>query len=155
MLYTVIFSLLLTLVIELTIYALMDKFSYKSFVAMFITNVILNVAMNLILIFINTKQEYLMWLMIMEIIVFIIESLVFYFVSKKRLWFSLLAAFTANISSLAIGYLLNYIYFPNTKEAFYVCASLFFVYILLLTVYVFLRFLSPGLFAKHHKRNDN
>ena len=153
--YTVVFSLLLTLVIELTIYALMDKFSYKSFVAMFITNVILNVAMNLILIFINTKQEYLMWLMIMEIIVFIIESLVFYFVSKKRLWFSLLAAFTTNISSLAIGYLLNYIYFPNTKEAFYICASLFFAYILLLTVYVFLRFLSPGLFIKNHKRNDN
>ena len=155
MMYTVVFSLLLTLVIELTIYALMDKFSYKSFVAMFITNVILNVAMNLILIFINTKQEYLMWLMIMETIVFIIESLVFYFVSKKRLWFSLLAAFTANISSLAIGYLLNYIYFPNTKEAFYICASLFFAYILLLTVYVFLRFLSPGLFIKNHKRNDN
>ena len=103
MIYTVIFSLLLTLVIELTIYAFMDKFSYKSFVAMFITNVILNVAMNLILIFINTKQEYLMWLMIMEIIVFIIESLVFYFVSKKILWISLIASFITNITYLVIG----------------------------------------------------
>ena len=155
MVYSVIFSLLLTLSIELLIYGFMDKFTFKSFIAMFMANVILNVTMNVILLSLHSYQEYNIALIIAEVSTFIVESVIFFIFSKKKLWYSILAAFTANITSLSIGYLLNYYGHPQTKGAFYIGSIIMFIFVSLMLAYSIIKLFNPWFLCKQNDRNDN
>lgn len=121
----IVFALFLTLAIELTIYGFADRFNLKSFFMMLGVNIVLNLSMNFILMSIKNYQTYLLILIIAEVLVFIIESITFYLFSKKKLWFAILIAFTANITSLALGNMFNYLHTIDYAIAFYVLVSLF------------------------------
>lgn len=121
----IIFALFLTLAVELTIYGFADRFNLKSFLMMLGVNIVLNLTMNFILLSIKNYQTYLTVLIIAEILVFIIESITFYLFSKKKLWFAILIAFTANITSLALGNMFNYLHTIDYAIAFYILVSLF------------------------------
>ena len=121
----IVFALFLTLAVELTIYGFADRFNLKSFLMMLGVNIIFNLTMNFILLSIKNYQTYLTVLIIAEVLVFIIESITFYLFSKKKLWFAILIAFTANITSLALGNMFNYLHTIDYAIAFYILVPLF------------------------------
>ena len=137
----ILFSLLLTLSVELLIYGFADRFNPKSYIMMLIINVVLNVSMNTILLSLNSYQAYIIGLIIAEALVFIIESITFYLFTKKKLWFAILIAFTANVTSLAIGNLFNQFNIYENTIAFYIwiCVFMFIVSIQIgIVLYLFL-----------------
>ncbi len=121
----ILFSLLITLAVELFIYGFADRFNHRSYIMMFVINIILNVTMNVVLLSINNYQTYLIILIIAEVLVFIIESITFYLFAKKKLWFSFLIGFTANITSLAVGNTFNYFKVIENAIAFYILICVF------------------------------
>lgn len=137
----ILFSLLLTLAIELLIYGFADRFNPKSYMMMLIVNIVLNVTMNTILLSLNSYQAYIIGLIIAEALVFIIESITFYLFTKKKLWFAILIAFTANVTSLAIGNLFNQLNIYENTIAFYIwiCVFMFIVSLQIgIVLYLFL-----------------
>ena len=121
----IIFALLLTLAVELFIYAFADHFRLKSYLIMFGVNVILNITMNVILLSLNSYQAYITGLIIAEVIVFVIEAMTFYIFAEKKLWFAILIAFTANIASLALGNLFNQFKITDNMVAYYILLIVF------------------------------
>ena len=132
----------------------MDKFSFKSFMPLFGANFLLNVSMNIGLYFIEDKTLYLNILMICEVATMIIESFIFYYFSKKKYWYSLLASFTANILSLTVGYLLGD-KLINKTGIFLLSSGLLVLFISLEIVLSLLLYLSPGFFGKQDQRHND
>ena len=103
----ILFHLFLTLAVELLIYGLGDRFKYKSMTALFMGNIVLNLTMNMLASEFNNHNAYLTFIICAEIFTFITEGFLYFLFSEKKLWYCLLIAFTANISSLAIGNIFN------------------------------------------------
>lgn len=140
--------------LEMLIYGLMDKFRFKSFLALSITNIILNITMNLILVSINEESTYYIVLYCSEIFVFAAESLIYYIFTKKRLWYCFLASFTANISSYAVGNAINHTQLFNKSDVVIITIiAIFCTIYCLLTIFSVLFSFAPGLFTKNDNRN--
>ena len=121
----IIFSLLLTLAIELFIYGFADHFRLKSYLIMLGVNIVLNVTMNVILVSLNSYQAYLIGLVIAEVLVFVIEAITFYLFAEKKLWFAFVIAFAANTTSLAIGNLFNQLKVTENPISYYIFLVIF------------------------------
>lgn len=106
-LFYLLLPLLLTLVIEIPIYFLFNKHSIKYLLVVYLMNIILNVLMNCIMLFIfSATSSYFASLIIMELIVFAIETFAIYWFRNIR-FKALLIAYVANSASLLIGLLFN------------------------------------------------
>lgn len=110
------FHLFLTLALELLIYGLVHKFYWKPLLAMLISNIILNLTMNFLAVSIDSKNQYMIFIISFEIFTFISEAFVLFLFSNKKLWFCFLICFCANILSLSIGYVFNYFSLINKNE---------------------------------------
>jgi len=115
--FHIIFALSITIFFEGVIYFFMDKYNFRTFFALFGVNALSNMAMNITLSFLEEKSLYLAILIVWEVLTTTGEALLFFFISKKPLWYSFLAAISANILSLAIGYTLNYFKLFQEKGA--------------------------------------
>ena len=105
--WIIIFHLLVTLLFELIIYGIGDKFKMKSMLAMYVGNILLNSTMNLVATSLTDKTAYLIFIICYEVFTFVTEAFLFYLFTSKKLWYCFLIAFAANMLSLAIGNVFN------------------------------------------------
>ncbi len=103
----IIFHLFLTLALELLVYAFGDKFRFKTVMAMFIANIVLNTTMNVVASQMSDEKSYLIFIICAEVFTFVTEAFIFFLFADKKLWYSFVISFTANILSLAIGNIFN------------------------------------------------
>ena len=117
----IIFALLLTLAIEPFIYGAFDNFRLKTYLWMFGTNAVLNTTMNIILVLMPNLLAYLIVLVVAEILVYVIEGVIFCLVTKAPPWVGIIVSSLANTCSLLLGLYFNFhLYIQNYKIAFYI-----------------------------------
>ena len=150
MFWTFLFSLFLTTSIEGIIYAASHKWDLRVYVTLLIANLTLNPVMNLIITSMPDYRAYLTALIIGEVGTVLIESLVYYLLTKKFYPVSLLIAFTANIVSFAVGHTINTLNLMTNEKA-YIVGSVIFLFITVIELFTFL-FLF---IRQYHQRNDN
>ena len=97
--------LLLTLVIEVPIYFVLNRKSFEYLLTVYAMNIVLNILMNILLMFFFTNQ-YWPALIIMEILVVLIEGFIIFWFENIR-YKGFLIALGANLASLGIGLLFN------------------------------------------------
>lgn len=151
----IIFALLLTLCVEGIIYAAFSLLDFKTYFATFIANIVLNLTMNLILSSITIKSIYISILVLFEVSTFATEGFIFFLCTKKPIWYCLLAAFAANLTSLAIGDKCNHYLKINETGTFLISSGIFITIIILNIVLVILYRFVPRLFGKKDDRDDN
>lgn len=146
-----IYPLLVTLVIETPIYFfLLKKKSFLYFIILLIMNVISNLSFNLCYGYLTNNA--LWFLIIGEIIVFLLETLV---IKILKLYGSILKcliiSFICNSASLLVGLILNYIIkiSANNNTYFVICIILSIIY---LFEFLFIFVLS---IIKNRKINDS
>lgn len=151
MLWIILFSLFLTTSIEGIVYAISNKFYLKTYIFLLIANLILNPTMNLIILSFKDENAYIITLMIGEILTVVIESFIYYFITKKSYWYSLLIALTANVASFAIGNAINELNIITNEKAYLIGSIilLFVTNIELLTVILY------QYYRHKNNRNDN
>lgn len=137
MFWMILFSLFLTTAIEGIIYAVSNRFDLKTYVIMLVTNIVLNPTMNIFITSIKSYNGYLTALIIWEVFTIAIESLIYFFVTKKKYPFSLLIAFSANIASFAIGNAINKLNIVSNEKA-YLVGSIIFIFFTILELLLFL-----------------
>ena len=108
----IILALMITLAIEVNIYIFLDRKNIFLWLTATIMNFILNVGMNILLYYMPTEFWYWFTLWVYEILTFIIEGFVIFFIFKYRLVKCLLVALIANASSFLVGLLINH-FNPN------------------------------------------
>ena len=140
----ILFSLFLTTSIEGIIYAVSNKLDLKTYLTMLLANMILNPTMNLIISTFKTNEGYLTALIIGEVLTVVIESLIYFFIIKKKYPFSLLIAFSANILSFAIGHTINELHILTNEKA-YLVGSIIFLFVTIVELLLILL-----LFIYHH-----
>ena len=155
MVLELLFHLALTLVVEMLIYGLMDNLKLKSFIAMFAANVTLNLGMNITVMFMKTYYAYYTFLLIAEISVFIIEAGIYYFFTKKPIWYCLLASLAANASSLALGVLANHFNILNKNGMAIAITVINFLIVFLLAGLSAWAFSAPRLLDKNNDGSDS
>lgn len=151
---SILFALTLTLFLEGLVYALCFKFEFKTLVAVSIANILINTFMNFTITSLVSYKEYMIWLMMFEVLTFITEAIVCFIFSKGKLWFCFLAAFTANIVSFAVGYTFNYFNLFKENGTLIIGSTILFVLYTGLIVYSALRFFTPWLFVKQNGQDD-
>ena len=144
----IIFALVLTLFIEGIIYSLCNRVNFKTLLAMSVANLVLNLSMNFFLLIFKTQQDYMIALMICEVLTTIIEAFVFFFFSKKKMWFSFLVSLAANATSFAFGYTLNALGLCTENGALFLSSIILFALFTVLLTISGLLFFAPGLFDK-------
>lgn len=151
MIWIILFSLFLTTSIEGIVYAISNKFNLKTYIFLLIANLILNPTMNLIILSFKNENTYITALMIGEILTVAIESFIYYFITKKSYWYSLLIALTANVASFAIGNAINELNIITNEKAYLIGSIilLFVTNIELLTVILY------QYYRHKNNRNDN
>ncbi len=97
--------LLLTLVIEVPIYFVLNRKSFEYLLTVYAMNIVLNILMNILLMFFFTNQ-YWPALIIMEILVVLIEGFIIFWFENIH-YKGFLIALGANLVSLGIGLLFN------------------------------------------------
>ena len=155
MVLELLFHLSLTLLVEMTIYGLMDSFKLKSFIALSAANITLNLAMNILAMFMKTYQAYINFLAIAEVSVFIIEACVLYLFSNKPIWYCFLASLAANSTSLALGIVANHLELLNKNGMAIAITVINFVIYFFLAAISALVFSSPRLLNKDDNGGDN
>ena len=154
MLEQILFALVLTLFIETIIYAFGNRMNFKTLVALSVANVVLNISMNCFLLVFKTQTDYLIALIICELLTIIIEAFVFFFFSKRKLWFAFLISFAANMTSWGFGNALSYLDLYKENEALLLSSIILFsLFTVLITISAFL-FFAPGLFDKQDRNNN-
>ncbi|MFA5422060.1 MAG: hypothetical protein WC344_04740 [Bacilli bacterium] len=113
--FTLLSSVLLTLVIEAPIYFFFNRKSLIYLLAVYAMNIVLNLAMNALLIFVFTN-DYSLSLTIMEIIIIIIEGFILFWFENIR-YKGFIIALGANLASLGIGLAINHLW-PVTSVYF-------------------------------------
>ena len=98
--------MLITVVIEMLI-GLLFKFRNKELLYILLINVITQIILN-VLLNVYTGYGYYLIYLLLELLVFVIESIFYCLVFKKKKWHCVLYALVANVSSFVIGiYLAN------------------------------------------------
>lgn len=115
--FQIVFAVSITIFFEGIIYFFMDKYNFRTFFALFGVNALSNMAMNITLSFIEQTSLYYAILITWEVLTILGEAFLFFYTSKKPLWYAFLASTTANIISWAIGYNLNYFKLFQEKGA--------------------------------------
>lgn len=92
-------ALIITIIVEEICLLLQRQKSYKIYLLCFFMNIIINVSMNIIL---QLVDYYFLYLIIFEIVVFVIEGLC-YAIFKKSVKKGLLISFICNVCSLFVG----------------------------------------------------
>ena len=103
----IILALSITLAIELIVISIFFFKDIKTFLVMSLANIILNVSMNLLSLLMTSVNNYRIFLIIYEIMTFIIEALILIYILKKKKTIGYLASFLANGASFGIGILMN------------------------------------------------
>lgn len=144
MILNLIYALLLTLIIEIPIcfFCFKNK-NYKSLLIIIVTNIITNIGMNLIYIYINNSLQFLI---ILEIIVFCLEGLIYYLLLHQNIK-SYLISFVANLISLVVGLTINNFVLQNNIKIFIISFLICFIIELILII-VFINMFNKN---KHNK----
>ena len=100
-------ALVITLAIEVNTFIFLDRKNIFLWLAATAMNIVLNVSMNIILLFIKDAFWYYFTLSTYEIMTFIVEGLIIYFIFKYRFIKCLLVSLIANASSLIVGLIVN------------------------------------------------
>ena len=129
----------------------MDKYNFKLFFALFGVNALSNMAMNITLSFIEQISPYYAVLIVWEVLTIIGEALLFFFLSKKPIWYAFLASIAANSLSLAVGYVTNSLDFFNEKGALIIGSIILFF---LTAVLLALSFLLSYRRGNDNREND-
>ena len=114
------YPLALTLFLETIVYFFLKPFNYKLIGITLILNIILNISLNLVLYtYFPTLPRHLYgpYLVILELIIFMIETVVIYLVIKTKLLKTALFALLANGLSVSVGLLLNTLYMDKVKDS--------------------------------------
>ena len=144
----ILYALLMTLCVEMTVYLFVKPFSYKTFFIMFAFNCLLNPSMNLILNLINDTNIYALCLTIFEVMTTIIEAVILIFVLKYDFVKGILISTLANMLSLFIGSIVN-LFIINENGAF-ICSVLLAIYLFVLLDVILFRLI----FVFLHKKAD-
>lgn len=121
------YPLALTLFLETIVYFFLKPFNYKLIGVTLILNIILNISLNLVLYtYFPTlpRHLYVPYLVILELIIFIIETMVIYIVIKTKLLKTALFALLANGLSVSVGLLLNTLYMDKVKDSIVIIITL-------------------------------
>lgn len=136
---SILFSLSITLFFETGIYMILKHRDIKLLLIVSVMNLILNPAMNIIFYYaIPDEKTYWLALIIAEIMTTLIESVIVFLLMRFKYPKTLLFAFIANATSLAIGLLLRPVY--ETKTTIIVLTSLFFLGYLFTYIFVLVSF---------------
>ena len=103
----IILALMITLAIEVNIFIFLDRKNIFLWLVATGMNIILNVGMNILLYYMPTEFWYWFTLWVYEILTFIIEGLIIFFIFKYKLVKCLLVSLIANASSFLVGYIIN------------------------------------------------
>ena len=153
--WIILFHLLLTLMFELLIYGLGDKFKMKSLLAMYVGNILLNLTMNIAASSFNDHTSYLIFIISFEVFTFVTEAFLYFLFTDKKLWYCFLIAFAANILSLAIGNVFNTTGVIYKNDVVITLVVIFAVIVsveLAISVFFFLR---PLLRSVNNQRNES
>ena len=149
----ILYPLVLTLVIETPIYYLFLKNkSFKNIAFLFLMNLITNITFNAFYIYVFNYN--LIYLVIGEILVFILEGLFLYIIKiYKNIFKSFSISLLANIISLAIGLFLNQI----IKISSNYLTTYLIILIIIIIIYIveILLFILRFFKIKHKKINNN
>lgn len=137
--FSILFSLSITLFIETGIYMILKHRDLKLLLVVSLMNLILNPAMNIIFYYaIPDEKTYWIALAIAEVSTTLIESLIVFLLMRFKYPKVLLFAFLANLASLVVGLLLRPVY--ETKTTIIVLTSLFFLGYLFAYIFVLVSF---------------
>ena len=137
--FSILFSLSITLFIETGIYMILKHRDLKFLLVVSLMNLILNPAMNIIFYYaIPDEKTYWIALAIAEVSTTLIESLIVFLLMRFKYPKVLLFAFLANLASLVVGLLLRPVY--ETKTTIIVLTSLFFLGYLFAYIFVLVSF---------------
>lgn len=143
----ILYALLMTLSVEMTVYLFVKPFSYKTLFFIFALNCLLNPSMNLILNLITDMNTYALCLTIFEIMTTIIEALMLIFILKYDFIKGILISTLANMLSLFIGSIVN-LFIINENGAFF-CSVLLATYLFILLDIILFRLIFT-FFRKNH-----
>lgn len=137
----ILFSLALTLFIELIIYSFLKPFDFKFTIWVTFLNVILNTAMNTLLLSTTSYFDYYFLLVACELFTFIFEALVISSVFKLNKKSTFVFAFIANMLSLSAGFIINQTKLIHNKNFLIITSSIMLscvaFYIIVLAVFHF------------------
>ena len=137
--FSILFSLSITLFIETGIYMILKHRDLKLLLVVSLMNLILNPTMNIIFYYaIPDEKTYWIVLAIAEVSTTLIESLIVFLLMRFKYPKVLLFAFLANLASLVVGLLLRPVY--ETKTTIIVLTSLFFLGYLFAYIFVLVSF---------------
>lgn len=149
------FALILTLFFESIVYSVGNRVNFKTLVAVSVANIVLNLSMNFFLMIFKNEADYRVALLVCEIITTIIEAFVFFFFSKRKLWFSFLVSIGANFASWGFGNAMNYLNIYKENEALFLSSIVLFGLFTILITISGLLFFAPGLFDKQNGDNNS
>ena len=102
-------ALLLTIIVELAVLIILKQYKIKLLISIIFTNIITNISMNVLIQYLP-NETYDLNVFLLEIVVFLIEMLVYYIV-KKDFKKAFIYSLVCNLSSYIIGlFLMPYIY---------------------------------------------
>ena len=103
----IILDLMITLAVEVNIFIFLERKNIFLWLAATVMNIVLNVGMNVLLYYMPTEFWYWFTLWVYEILTFIIEGLIIFFIFKYKLVKCLLVSLIANASSFLVGFTIN------------------------------------------------
>ena len=121
------YPLALTLFLETIVYFFLKPFNYRLISVTIILNIILNISLNLVLYtYFPTLPRHLYgpYLVILELVIFMIETVVVYVVIKEKLLKTALFALLANGLSVSVGLLLNTLYMDKANDSIVIIITL-------------------------------
>ena len=108
----IILALMITLAVEVNIFIFLERENIFLWLVATLMNIVLNVGMNVLLYYMPTEFWYWFALWVYEILTFIIEGLIIFFIFKYKLVKCLLVSLIANASSFLAGFTIN-LFNPN------------------------------------------
>ena len=153
----IIFALLVTLASELFIYSAMDNFKMKSYWVMFIANIVLVTTMNVVLMVMPNLLAYLIAIVVAEILIYVGEALIFWWITKSSIWTAFLTSIIANTLSLGLGIYFNHSHPEKYKVLYYILIGSLALIILVqigLVLYFFFKRKNEMIFNEGNKKME-